>query len=71
MVDTSLVSDLLHHARYNRGELALVVGDDDDLLPGAFTAEAWGAQVRVLRIDRLENRHLQTDEMVLRGIAND
>ena len=43
MVDTSLVCDMLHLARTNRDKIVLVFTDDDDLLPGIITAEAWGA----------------------------
>jgi hypothetical protein len=66
MVDTALISDLLHHSRFNRADLALVLGDDDDLLPGVFTAEAWGAKVRVLRVLRQDNPHLNTDSLISR-----
>lgn len=66
MVDTALVSDLLHYARTQSKDLALVVGDDDDLLPGVFTAEVWGAKVLVLRIRPEDSKHLKTDRLILR-----
>jgi hypothetical protein len=75
MVDTSLVSDLLYYARASLPnasrkskvlEAALVIADDDDVLPGAITAEAWGANVRVSRVKReTECRHLLTKGLVL------
>lgn len=51
MVDTSLVSDLLHAARTRTFDRIIIVGDDDDLLPGIFTAECWGAHVHFIRIN--------------------
>lgn len=67
MVDTALTSDLLHYARTNRGGLAVVVGDDDDLLPGVFTAEAWGLGVMVLRISRADdNQHIPAVPLIVR-----
>lgn|GEM_PF-3578321 len=76
MVDTALVSDLLSFCRsesssFRRNErpttLAIVVGDDDDLLPGVFVAEAWGLPTYVFRITRdLDNKHLSTDGIIHR-----
>jgi hypothetical protein len=67
MVDTALVSDILHHARSKDGDLALVVGDDDDLLPGVFTAESWGADILVARVRRThDNYHLDTNGLIVR-----
>ncbi len=76
MVDTALVSDLLSFCRsesssFRRNErpttLAIVVGDDDDLLPGVFVAEAWGLPTYVFRITREhDNRHLSTDGIIHR-----
>lgn len=69
MVDTALVSDLLHFARTagHRGEQrALVVGDDDDLLPGVFTALQWGAHVRIARLREDDNAHLNTHNLIYR-----
>lgn len=43
MVDTSLVCDMLHLARTKKEGIVLVFTDDDDLVPGIITAEAWGA----------------------------
>lgn len=74
MVDTALVADLLSFSRaesasFRRGEnprsLAIVIGNDDDLLPGSFAAEQWGLPVKVLRINRdRESRFLKLNEMV-------
>ncbi|SMS12761.1 hypothetical protein CFBP1590__5175 [Pseudomonas viridiflava] len=76
MVDTALVSDLLSYCRsesssFRRNEkptkLAIVVGDDDDLLPGVFVAEAWGLPIYVFRITRdHDNKFLNTDGIIHR-----
>ncbi|MFZ4963641.1 hypothetical protein HX881_23520 [Pseudomonas gingeri] len=76
MVDTALVSDLLSFCRSESGSfrrnerpttLAIVVGDDDDLLPGVFVAEAWGLPTYVFRITRdHDNKHLSTDGIIHR-----
>ncbi|WP_125921992.1 hypothetical protein [Pseudomonas fulva] len=76
MVDTALVSDLLSFCRsessnFRRNEkpstLAIVVGDDDDLLPGVFVAEAWGMPIYVFRITREhENRNINTNGIIHR-----
>ena len=49
MVDTGLASDLLYLARSNEADRYIVVSDDDDVFPGMFSAEALGAQVKILR----------------------
>ena len=41
MVDTALAVDLLHWARESPTEWALVLSEDDDIVPPVFTAEAW------------------------------
>ncbi len=64
MVDTALVSDLLQFVHSRTGGLAIVVGDDDDLLPGIFTAEAWGGKVLVARFRTDDNRHLETRNLI-------
>lgn len=74
MVDTALVADLLGYCRtesrsFRRGErptsMALIVADDDDLLPGVFTAEAWGLPSVVFRVRRdHESRHLRLANLV-------
>lgn len=74
MVDTALVSDLLSYCRaesaaFRRGEepksMALVIADDDDVLPGSFVAERWGLPVKVLRVNRnSESRFLNLRDLV-------
>lgn len=76
MVDTALVSDLLclcrsESSNFRRNErpstLAVVVGDDDDLLPGVFVAEAWGMPIYVFRVTRdSENKNLLTSGIIHR-----
>jgi hypothetical protein len=61
MVDTALIADLLHAARSGTYDECVVIGDDDDLLPGLFTAEQWGARVRLLRLQNT------TDLPLLKG----
>jgi hypothetical protein len=68
MVDTALVSDLLSYCRtesrnFKRGQkpnsMAIVIGDDDDLLPGVIVAEQWGLPTYVFRVTREdESKHL-------------
>ena len=41
MVDTALAADLLAWARLSPAEWALVLAEDDDVIPPLFTAEAW------------------------------
>lgn len=43
MVDTALASDLLSLARTEPADWAVVMAEDDDLVPAIFTAEAWMA----------------------------
>jgi len=61
MVDTALVADLLHAARYGDYDECVVIGDDDDLLPGLFTAEQWGTRVRLLRLQNTTSLPLLKD----------
>ena len=48
MVDTALVADLISLANRREADRYVVVSDDDDMLPGIFTAEAAGADSRLL-----------------------
>lgn len=41
MVDTALAADLLAWAHQSPSEWALVLAEDDDVVPPLFTAEAW------------------------------
>ena len=42
MVDTALTCDVLVDARSSPDNLRLILAEDDDLVPAAFTADAWG-----------------------------
>lgn len=67
MVDTALVSDLLASVRQDRDAIYLVIGDDDDLLPGVITADSWGAKITLARIIRpLDNLFLNTSDLIRR-----
>lgn len=54
MVDTALVSDLLHLAMETDGSWLIVVGQDADLVPGILTAEGllYGTDRRVIFLAR-------------------
>ena len=41
MVDTALAADLLEWAREGQNGWAIVLSEDDDLVPPVFAAEAW------------------------------
>jgi hypothetical protein len=64
MVDTALVCDLLHSYRNEKDTIQVVVGDDDDLLPGIFMAESWGAKVHMLRRRETSSRFVDTRGLV-------
>ena len=53
MVDTALAADLLEWARRGPNEWALILSEDDDIVPPVFTAEAWlrpyGGRAFILR----------------------
>lgn len=49
MVDTGLISDLLDLAWRKKADRYIIVSDDDDVLPGLLSAEAAGAEVKLLR----------------------
>lgn len=75
MVDTALTADLLSYSRTesrNVGRstppsaLAVIIGDDDDLIPGAIVSEAWGIPTHVLRVGRdTVNKHLSTNGLIV------
>lgn len=70
MVDTALVSDLLTSVRQERDAVYLVIGDDDDLLPGVITAEQWGAKIILARVTRShDNAFVQTADLIRRRKA--
>lgn len=54
MVDTALVSDLIHLATVDDGSWLIVVGQDADLVPGILTAEGFlhGTDRRVIFLAR-------------------
>ena len=52
MVDTALAADLLDRARSDPHEWALVLSEDDDVVPPVFTAEAWMRSIWRLRSHR-------------------
>lgn len=53
LVDTALTADLLHWARTTPDEWALVLSEDDDMVPPVLTAESWihsrGGKVVIVR----------------------
>ena len=63
MVDTGLVGDLLQSARSAREDVHVVIGDDDDLLPGIFMVEKWGVDVQMLR-QKPGSTHVNTAGLV-------
>lgn len=52
-VDTALAADLLHWARTSPTEWALVLSEDDDVVPPVLTAESWirphGGRILIIR----------------------
>lgn len=66
MVDTALICDLLQLARSRDSHLYIVVANDDDLLPGIFTAEAWKAKVVLLHTREATNQFLRLDGIATR-----
>ena len=68
MVDTALAADLLDRARSDPHEWALVLSEDDDVVPPLFTAEAWmrpyGGRVLIVRTRRSSRAFLKLDGVV-------
>ena len=68
MVDTALAADLLDRARSDPHEWALVLSEDDDVVPPVFTAEAWmrpyGGCVLIVRTRRSSRAFLKLDGVV-------
>ena len=64
MVDTALAADLLQWARESPSQWALVLAEDDDIVPPVFTAEAWikahGGRAFIVRTRRL-GQYLRLD----------
>ena len=69
MVDTALAADLLHWARNDAGDWALILAEDDDFIPPVFTAESWirpfGGRLFIVR-KRLSGRFVQLDGLLER-----
>ncbi len=67
MVDTALAADLLAWARQSPSEWALVLAEDDDVVPPLFTAEAWikphGGRALLLR-KRGASQYLKLDGLL-------
>jgi len=49
MVDTAIACDLLYLLKTGAVEIAIIMSDDDDYIPAAFTAEVWGLRSILLR----------------------
>lgn len=68
MVDTALAADLLEWARRGEREWALVLSEDDDVVPPLFTAEAWirpcGGRAFLLRSSR-RTAYLKLDGLLM------
>ena len=68
MVDTALAADLLAWARSDPHEWALVLSEDDDVVPPVFTAEAWmkphGGRVLIVRTRQSPGPFLKLDGIV-------
>ncbi len=69
MVDTALAADLLEWARRRPTEWALVLSEDDDVVPPIFTAEAWiqphGGRAFILRASRPRAGFLKLDGLLM------
>ena len=69
MIDTALAADILHWARETPSDWALVLAEDDDVVPPVFTAEAWiyphGGRLFIVR-RRQSTPYVKTDG-ILRG----
>lgn len=71
MVDTALAADLLSLARTDPSDWAVVMAEDDDLVPALFTAEAWmsSASGRLLLLQNREpaRRLVNLEGLLLKG----
>lgn len=69
MVDTAIAADLLAWARRSPSEWALVLAEDDDVVPPLFTVEAWikphGGRALLLR-RRPASQYLKLDGLLRR-----
>lgn len=66
MVDTALICDLLCMARSKEADIYLVIANDDDFVPGLFTAESWRAKVMLLHSRDYLNGHLSLKGLTAR-----
>ena len=68
MVDTALAADLLALARDEPRDWALVLSEDDDVVPPVFTAEAWmkphGGRTIIVRTRRSSQAFLRLDGLL-------
>ena len=68
MVDTALAADLLALARDEPREWALILSEDDDVVPPVFTAEAWmkphGGRTLIVRTRRSSRTFLKLDGLL-------
>jgi hypothetical protein len=68
MVDTALAADLLCWARNDPDEWAIILADDDDLVPPIFVAEAWtrsnGGRIFLIR-HRHSRNFMRLDGLVI------
>lgn len=68
MVDTALAADLLAWARSDPEEWALVLSDDDDVVPPVLTAESWmrphGGRVLIVSNQRKRRDFLKLDGLL-------
>lgn len=68
MVDTALAADLLAWARSDPAEWALILSDDDDVVPPVFTAESWikphGGRVVIVSTHRRRRDFLSLDGLL-------
>ena len=69
MVDSALASDLLAWAHSDPGDWALILSDDDDVVPPVFTAEAWtkphGGRVLIVRTRRTSRAFLKLNGLLM------
>lgn len=49
MIDTSIACDFLYMLQNRQIEIGLIASDDDDFIPAALTAEAWGLKGYLIR----------------------
>ena len=69
MVDTALATDLLEWARSDPQDWALILAEDDDLVPPVLAAEAWikrhGGRVLIIRTRRSRRTYLKLSGLLM------